>query len=96
MYRMPTNAQAKSKLKIMPSSGPQVVTGLLVNRSGGPSISRKKRDLVRSAIHKLKSANGEERVRAVRSIKGRIQHVGQFNPGTAKRLKETLRAVLDA
>lgn len=92
MYRR--KPSGKSKLKIMPNSGPQEVTGLLVNRVQGPSISRAKRDRVRAAIHQLPALKAEERQRAVRSIEGRIQYVEQFNPGTAKRLKRTLRGTL--
>lgn len=87
-------ADGKSKLKIMPSSGPQEVTGLLVNRVQGPSISREKRARVRAAIHKLSDLRTEDRAQAVRSIEGRIQYVKQYNPGTAKRLKRCLREKL--
>ena len=87
-------ANGKSKLKIMPNSGPQEITGLLVNRVEGPSISRAKRDRVRAAIHQLPRRPAEERSAAVRSINGRIQHVRQFNQGTAERLERFLREML--
>lgn len=93
MYRE-TKPRAKSKLRIMPNSGPQVVTGLLVNRMSGPSISRAKRGQVRAAIDQLQGLKGTERVCAVRSIAGRIQYVKQYNPGTAKRLMESFATAL--
>lgn len=96
MYRKPTKAETKCKLKIMPNSGPQEVTGLLVNRASGPSLSRTKRDRVRAAINELHALKGEERARAMRSIAGRILHVRQYNPGTAKRLEKSLQAALRA
>jgi RNA-directed DNA polymerase len=94
MYRKPRRAEEKCKLNIMPNSGPQEITGLLVNRATGPSLSRTKRDRVRAAINELSGLKGEEHARALQSIIGRIRHVRQYNVGTAKRLERSLQAAL--
>jgi hypothetical protein len=96
MYRAKAKVQSKSKLRITPNCRPQEITGLLVNRSGGPSVSRERRDRVRAAICGLQKLAGAERERALESIHGRIQYIGQFNPGTAKRLERYLRSKLSA
>jgi len=78
------------KLKIMPNSRPQEITGLLVN-GRKPSLSKKRRDRVRAAIHEMKSLReGQQRADAIRSILGRIAHVKQFNEGSANRLERLL------
>lgn len=83
----------KDKLKIMPSSGPQEITGLLVNGKR-PSLSKKRRDRVRAAIHQLRGvAASAQRNKAINSMRGRINHVRQFNPGTAKRLEKQLESI---
>lgn len=86
VHRPNTKAPKKSKLRIMPRSGPQQVTGLNVNSSAGPSVPRAVRDKIRAAIHALSSLSGPDAEKALRSIKGRIAHVAQFNPGSAARL----------
>lgn len=83
----------KEKLKIMPGNGPQEITGLLVNGKM-PSLARVRRDRVRAAIHELRSiADGGQRRKAIESVKGRIGHVRQFNPGAAKRLAKQLESI---
>jgi RNA-directed DNA polymerase len=80
----------KQKLKIMPRSQPQEVTGLLVNGLR-PTISRQRRDRVRAAIHQLRQvADDQKRRKAVTSIRSRIAYVAPFNPGPAKRLQRYL------
>ncbi len=92
MYRKKSGR--KSKLRITPRSRPQEVTGLLVNASR-TSVPRKRRDSIRAAIFGLRSLMGEAHIRAeVRSIHGRIAHVGRFNPGEALRLKRYLSSTL--
>jgi retron-type reverse transcriptase len=81
------------KIKIVPNSRPQEITGLLVN-GRRPSISKKRRDRVRAAIHQARDiAEGDQRQRALRSIRGRIAHVRQFNTGAATRLKRQLNSI---
>jgi RNA-directed DNA polymerase len=82
-----------SKLKIMPRSGPQLVTGLTVNSGVGPSVPRDYRSAVRAAIHQLpKVPRGAERDKSAASIRGKIQYVATFNPGPARRLSAYLEA----
>jgi RNA-directed DNA polymerase len=94
MYREKAKFQSKPKLRINARSRPQEVTGLLVNRSGTPSLSRDRRDRVRAAICALKHLGKGEREQAVQSIRGRIRHVAGFNPGSAKRLERYLKSEL--
>ena len=72
------------------------MTGLLVNSKQGPNVSRKRRDKVRAAIFALRvsGVTGDARDEAEESIRGRIQHVRQFNPGSAKRLLRSLDLAL--
>lgn len=92
MYRKKSNG--KSKLRITPRSRAQEVTGLLVNGSR-ISISRKRRDSIRAAIFGLRSMTAEAEIQAAaRSIRGRIAHVEQFNPGEALRLRRYLSLTL--
>jgi hypothetical protein len=85
----------KRKLKITPRSQRQEVTGLTVNSTDGPSVSRKKRDKIRAAIFALRHIKDDETfVGELRSVKGRINHVRDFNPGSAKRLQRQLANVL--
>ena len=82
----------KEKLRIMPRSKPQRITGLLVNGCK-PSVPKQKRDQVRAAVHALKRVPaGALRDRALQSIRGRVAYVKRFNPGTAARLEKQLQA----
>jgi RNA-directed DNA polymerase len=95
MYRKKAKWHSKPKLKITPRSRPQRVTGLIVNSKTGPSVSRQYRDNVRAAIFDLHRTTDEGVLRAaVSSIRGRIAHVRQFNPGAAKRLQRYLESTL--
>jgi RNA-directed DNA polymerase len=77
-----------SKLKVMPRSGPQVVTGLNVNSKAGPSVPKQYRDAVRASIHRLSQMPpGAERNSAIASIRGKIRYVAGYNPGSARRLE---------
>ena len=86
--------RAKRKLRIMPQHGPQIVTGLIVNSARGPSVPRGKRDAVKAAIFQLRKTASPASARAIASIRGRIQHIARFNPGTASRLERYLAARL--
>lgn len=94
MYRKRTRYQPKSnsKLKIMPRSKPQEITGLLVNSARGPSISRQRRDRIRAAIFQLPNSPPSKRLRDIESIRARIRHVAQFNVVAAVRLARQLKA----
>jgi RNA-directed DNA polymerase len=90
MYRAKAKFQSKSKLKIMPNNGPQEVTGLLVNSRRGPSLSKRRRDKVRAAIRELHTLVGPAHSDAIARVRGRIQYVGRYNPGSEKRLTRSL------
>lgn len=94
MWRKMAKFQSKSKLRIMPRHKPQIVTGLLVNSQAAPTVSTQKRDAIRAAIFQLrKIADKAVRDREIRSVRGRIEHVRQFNPGPAARLERYLKHV---
>ncbi len=84
----------RKKLKIMPASRRQEVTGLNVNSPDGPSVPCEKRERGRAAIHPLKKAAPGEIDKALVSIRGRVNHVRQFNKGSADRLESQLGRVL--
>jgi hypothetical protein len=80
----------KSKLVVAGRDRRQEVTGCVVNRSGGPTIPRQYRDGVRAAIHQLQHEPTKEVEKRARSIRGRIAHIAQFQPGAAARLRRLL------
>lgn len=82
-----------SKLKISPSHAAQEVTGLNVN-SGRLSVPKSYRDKVRAAIHALGTADDKRLPRSVTSVRGKIDHVRQYNSGSARRLDRFLAATL--
>jgi RNA-directed DNA polymerase len=86
MYRERAKYQTKPKLKITPRWQRQEVTGLVVN-GRTPSISRHRRDKVKAAIHQMSGLKGFELLKAYESVQGRINHISQFNPGAADRLR---------
>jgi RNA-directed DNA polymerase len=81
----------KTKLKIMRHSGRQEVTGLVVNDSRRASVARSKRDGVKAAIFQLPRIEADLRVKAISSIRGRINYIRQYNPGSAARLDQYLK-----
>lgn len=97
MHRQKTKFRPKSKLVISSRNARQEVTGLVVNRSGAPSLSRSRRDAVRCSIHALgQITDDRELTSALASIRGRIAHVRQFNNGNARRLARYLDHFLTA
>lgn len=97
-FRLPSGKlQIVEKPKFVISSNAmrQEVTGLVVNGSSAPTVSRSKRDLVRAAINNLRGITDiTERRRELDSIRGRIAHVRQFNPGGAQRLSKYLARIV--
>jgi hypothetical protein len=65
---------------------------LVVNSKKGPSVSRDRRDRIRAQIHQLDSGSPGF-VADARSIRGKIQHVRRFNPGSAARLSRQLDSI---
>jgi hypothetical protein len=84
----------KPKLKVVPNWARQEVTGLVVNSTIGPTVSRAKRDRIRAEVHKLPCDAGDVREKAIRSLRGKIQHVRQFNPGSGDRLVQQLEIAI--
>lgn len=84
----------RKKLKIMPASQRQEVTGLTVNAADGPSVPKYKRDRIRAAIHQLRCLSAAEVEKEIQSIDGRINHVAQHNTVAAKRLRQQFEQVL--
>lgn len=84
----------RKKLKISPNSRRQEVTGLVVNSKQGPSVPLGNRERVRAAIHQLRSLESRDVELSLLSINGRINHVRQFNKGSAARLVRQLNRVL--
>ncbi|MCH9694147.1 MAG: reverse transcriptase family protein [Gammaproteobacteria bacterium] len=82
------------KLKIMPSSKRQEVTGLTVNSPTGPSVPSEYRGRLRAAIHQLRSLTNAEAEKEIRSIRGKLNHVEQHNKGAARRLRRQFERVL--
>lgn len=87
----------RDKTMVMPRGEAQRVTGYNVDRES-PSVPREKRELIRSAINELRTLmnEGQDTMKAERSIGGRINHVRATNPGHARRLERDLRRVLEA
>ncbi len=94
IWRPGSRSTSKPKFKIMRNSGRQEVTGLVVNSRSGPSVPKAYRDAVRAAIHQLNTLSGVARTEAENSIRGKIAHVRQCNPGSADRLAAQLECVL--
>lgn len=84
----------RKKLKISPNSRRQEVTGLVVNSKQGPSVPLENRERVKAAIHQLRSLESRDVECSLQSINGRINHVRQFNKGSAARLDRQLNRVL--
>jgi hypothetical protein len=86
---------SRKKLKLMPASSRQEMTGLLANSKSGARVPRYKIDQIRAAIHQLQHLPRNSGFdRAVRSIKGRIAHVSRTNPRNSARLCEYLELML--
>lgn len=93
LYRRRAHWPGKPKLTICSRGAPQEVTGLIVNSPRGPSVSKRRRDSVRAAIHALRGLTGEDLATALRSVRGRISYVRQFNPRSAVRLEKYLAGI---
>lgn len=83
----------KSKLTIALRSERQEVTGLVVN-SDRPSLSRQRRDKIRATIHSLRTKAGADARKLENSIRGKLVHLAEFNPGAAKRLRRLFDGVI--
>lgn len=75
----------RSKIKVMRSSNPQIVTKKLVNVR--VSLPRQERSRIRSAVHKLLHMDVADcgYLKECRSVCGRINHLSSFHPGLGKK-----------
>ncbi len=73
-------------------SVPRVVTGYVTNGCHGPSVGRKARSKIRSAVHKLICAkrSGQDTAALERSVRGQIAHLARTNRGAAATLQRQL------
>lgn len=95
LHRKKAPLGSKSKLKIVPRYRPQEVTGLIVNSVAGPSVSKVRRDKIRLEIFQLGHLpDAHLRGKAITSVRGKIAHFRQFNPGAAKRMSHYLQSTL--
>jgi RNA-directed DNA polymerase len=81
--------EKEGKLQILPRSGSQEVTGLIVNGSSKVSLSKARRDRIRAAVHQFPTSNATRP--ETRSIAGRIEYAKRYNPGSGARLEAQLR-----
>ena len=86
--------RTQKKLKIMPAWQRQEVTGLTVNSINGPGVPKRKRDRIKTAIHQLAQLPPAEAQKAIQSIRGRLNYLGQHNIGAAKRLRTRFERTL--
>jgi hypothetical protein len=94
IHRQKPKGQKNQKLKIMPRSQPQEVTGFLVNGSR-LTISHQRRDRIRAAINQLQQLSNEQDCRkAVISIRARIAYIEPYSRGTSRRLRRYLELAL--
>jgi hypothetical protein len=83
------------KLKVMPRSVPQKITGLNIN-SGKPTVPRQYRENVRAAMHQLAATSDPKaRGQLARKISGRIAYVRQFHPQSAAKMAAALARVTE-
>lgn len=85
---------SRKKILLMAADGPQEVTGLTVNSRRSPSVSRRRREQVKAAIHQLKDLPRDANFdKQETSIRGRIAHFVRINPSHANRLTQRLNNV---
>lgn len=95
IHRHQRRASPESKMKIASPCVAQEVTGLIVNAKARLSVSRRRRDRVRAAIHGLRQVGDEASFQSeLKSIRGRISHVRGYNSGAAERLNRYLKDTL--
>ena len=86
--------RTQRKLKVMPAFQKQEITGLTVNSKEGPSVPKRKRDRIKTAIHELQRLPSADVQKAIQSIRGRLNHLEQHNNGSAKRLRTRFKRTL--
>jgi RNA-directed DNA polymerase len=86
---------SRSKLKVMGRSKQQEVNGVIAGIR--PSISKKKRDQIRAALHHLSVGDirDEDTARYIATQKGRIAYLASVNPDQARRFEIELARILE-
>lgn len=86
---------SRSKLKVMGAGKKREVNGVIAGAI--PSISKKKRDRIRAALHHLSVGDirDEDRVSYIATQKGRIAYVGTVNPHQARKFEVQLAQLLE-
>ncbi len=76
----------RSKIKVMRSNKPQIVTKKVVNRK--VSIPIQERNKIRAALHELKNMDvfSQNYSKQYKSVLGRIHHIKDFHPGLASKM----------
>jgi len=79
------------KIKVMRANKPQIVTKKLVNRK--VSIPRIERNKIRAALHELHNVDVKSSTygKQYRSLKGRINNLGDFHPVLAEKIREQFK-----
>jgi hypothetical protein len=98
VHRAKKNGVPTGKLRIEMRHEAQVVTGLVVNSARSVTLARKQRAAVKAALHSVHALQGTkssviETARALRSVNGRIAHVGQYHASAAAKLRGELEAL---
>lgn len=81
----------REKIKVMPSSGPQLITKRIVNRKA--SIKKSEMSRLRSAVHELQSIPKDDPryKKLLESIMGRISAAKIYHPKKANALLKTIQ-----
>lgn len=85
---------SRSKLKVMGGRKRREVNGIIAGAT--PSISRKTRDRIRAALHRLKIGDirDEDRASYIATQRGRIAYLANVNPDQARKFEIQLADIL--
>ena len=82
----------EKKTRVARSGGRQTVTGLVVNGTGGPRVSRKLRRQLRAAVHNLRNGKPLREGETAATLAGYAAYVYMSDPGIGKKLFAELGA----
>ena len=85
---------SRSKLKVMGGRKRREVNGVIAGAT--PSVSRKKRDRIRAALHRLRTGDirDEDRLRYIATQKGKITYLASINPNQAHKFEVELAQLM--
>lgn len=86
---------SRSKLKVMGGRTRREVNGVIARAT--PSISRKKRDRIRAALHHLRVGDirNEDQASYIATQKGRIAYLASINPNQARKFEIELAQLIE-